>query len=141
MIVKNVRQHFEKEREKGGPIKMLCVVERTAIATGLAVRTVFNIHKEFTSCNEHLPTPIKKYASSRVRINPDSFDSAVIRRVVHGFYLRMEYYLSKVLGKVKEACSFAGGKFCLWRNLRGKVFAYIKRDSKRFIYEQEHVIG
>ena len=41
-----MRQHFEKEWEKGVPIKMLCVVERTAIATGLAVRTVFNIHKE-----------------------------------------------------------------------------------------------
>ena len=64
---------------------------------------------------------------------PDSFDKVVIRRVVHGFYLRKEYpTLSKVLGKVKEACSFPGGKFCLWRNLREKGFAYIKRDRKRF---------
>ena len=38
-----MRQRFEKELEKGGPIKMICVVERTAIATRLAVRTVFNI--------------------------------------------------------------------------------------------------
>ena len=46
----------------------------------------------------------------------------VIRRVVHGFYLRKEYpTLSKVLGKVKEACSFPGGKFCLWRILRRRV--------------------
>ena len=104
MIVEKVRQHFE-EREKGRPSKMLCVVERTAIATGLAVRTVFNIHKEFTSCDGHLSTPIKKYASSRVRINPDSFDRVVIRRVVRKFYLRKEYpTLSNVLGKVKEAC-------------------------------------
>ena len=57
-----MRQRVEKEREKGVPIKMICVVERTAIATGLAVRTVFNI---------------KKYASSRVRINPDTFDRVV----------------------------------------------------------------
>ena len=142
MIVEKVRQHFEKEREQGGPIKMSCVVERTAVATGLAVRTVFSIHKEFISCDEHFLTPVKRYASSRVRINPDSFDRAVIRRVVHGFYLRKEYpTLSKVLGKVKEACSFPGGKFCLWRVLWEMGFAYIKRDSKRFIYEQEHVIG
>ena len=68
---------------------------------------------------------------------PDSFDKVVIRRVVHGFYLRKEYpTLSKVLGKVKEACSFPDGKFCLWRILREKVFAYIKRDRKRFIYKQ-----
>ena len=66
MIVEKVRQHFEKEREKGGPIiKVSPVVERTAIATELAVRTVFNIHKEFTSCDEHFLTPIKRYASSR----------------------------------------------------------------------------
>ena len=127
-----MRHRFEKEQENGGPIKMICVVERTAMAiikiavqtaTGLAVRTVFNI---------------KKYASSGVRINPDSFDRVVIRRVVHGFYLRKEYpTLSKVL--VKEACSFPGGKFCLWRILQEKGFAYIKRDCKRFIYKQEDV--
>ena len=71
---------------------------------------------------------------------PDSFDKVVIRRVVHGFYLRKEYpTLSKVLGKVKEACSFPGGKFCLWRILREKGFAYIKRDRKRFINKQDHV--
>ena len=105
-----MRQRFEKEREKGGPIKMICVVERTAIPP--------------------------ESGSTR----PDSFDKVVIRRVVHGFYLRKEYpTLSKVLGKVKEACSFPGGKFCLWRILREKVFAYIKRDRKRFIYKQEHV--
>ena len=79
MIVEKVTQHFEKRREKGGPIKTFCVVERTAIATGLAVKTVFNIQKEYTSCDEHLSTPIKKYASSRVRINPDLFDRVVIR--------------------------------------------------------------
>ena len=71
---------------------------------------------------------------------PDSFDKVVIRRVVHGFYLRKEYPThSKVLGMVKEACSFPGGKFCLWRILRKKGFAYIKRDRKRFIYKREHV--
>ena len=65
------------------------------------------------------------------------FDRVVIHRVVHGFYLGKEYpTLSKVLGKVKEACSFPGGKFCLWRILRES-----KQDSKRFIYKQRHVIG
>ena len=89
---------------------MICVVERTAIPP--------------------------ESGSTR----PDSFDKVVIRRVVHGLYLRKEYpTLSKVSGKVKEACSFPGGKFCLWRILREKGFSYIKRDRKRFIYKQEHV--
>ena len=65
---------------------MFCVVERTAIATRLAVRTVFNIHKEF---------------------NPDLFDRAVI--LSSGSLV----LFTKVLGKVMEACSFPGGKFCL----------------------------
>ena len=53
----------------------------------------------------------------------------------------VSYTLSKVLGKVKEACSSVpGGKFCVWSILREKGFAYIKRDSKRIICGQEHVI-
>ena len=112
-----MRQRFEKEHS---PIKMICVVKRTAIATGLTVGTAFNI---------------KKYASSRVRINPDSFDRVVIRRVVRGFYLRKEYpTLSKVLGKVKEACSFvvssAYGVFFgrrVLRTLNETVTVYLQR--------------
>ena len=50
-----------------------------------------------------LLTPLKRYSTSRVRINPDSFDREVICRVVHGFYEWNEYpTLCAVLEKVKE---------------------------------------
>ena len=49
--------------------------------------------------------------------------------MVHGFYLRKEYptsNLSKVLGKVREACSFLGGKSAYGTGiLREMSFAYI----------------
>ena len=119
MIVEKMRQHFEKEREKGGPITMFFVVERTAIATGLAVRTM-SIHKEFTSCDDHLLTPIKKYM-----LSPESGSTltrliarAVIRRVVHWFYLRKEcptppeyWGRSRKLVPFQMASSAYGGVF------------------------------
>ena len=39
-IVENVRQFFEKERRTGKLIKRMQVVERTAEATGISVRSV-----------------------------------------------------------------------------------------------------
>ena len=126
MIVEKVRQHIEKEREKGGPFKMFRVVERTAIATGLAVRTVFNI---------------KKYAYSRVRINLDSFDRVVIRRVVHGFYLRKEFLPSpKYWGRSRKLVHFQVVSSTFMAYSSGEGFCvHIKRNSERFIYKQEHV--
>ena len=113
---------------------MSCVVERTVIATGLAVRAVFNIHKEFTSCGEHFLTPIKSQGSTLTRLIGRLFIEWFMGFIYERSIL---YTLSKILGKVKVP----GGKFCLWRILREMGFAYIKRDSKWFIYEQEHVIG
>ena len=58
-IVENVRQFFEKERRTGKSIKRMQVVERTAEATGISVRSVRNIHSEFIDCEEKLFTPVK----------------------------------------------------------------------------------
>ena len=85
-IVENVRQLFEKERKTGKLIKRMQVVERTAEATGISVRSVWNIHSEFIDCEGKLFTPVKRYAMSRVRVNPNSFDREVILRAVHAFY-------------------------------------------------------
>jgi hypothetical protein len=124
-IVESVRQFFEKERSVGMSLKRSCVVERTATATGVSVRSVRNIHKEFASQDGALLTPLKRYSSSRVRINPDEFDREVIRHVVHSFYARKEYpTLAMVLSKVKEECTFPGGRYCLWRVLHEMGFSY-----------------
>ena len=65
---------FEKERSVGMSLKRSCVVERTASATGVSIRSVRNVHKEFIAQDGTLLTPLKRYASSRVRVNPDEFD-------------------------------------------------------------------
>ena len=43
-IVKNVRQLFEKERSVGMSLKRSCVIQRTAAATAVSIRTVNYIH-------------------------------------------------------------------------------------------------
>ena len=86
-------------------------------------------------------TPVRRYTASRIRVNPDSFDQGVIRRIVHSFYERKEYpTVSGVLEKVKEQCGFPGGRFCMWRVLRELGFSYKKRDGKQYIYEQRNTI-
>ena len=135
-IVENVRQFFEKERSVGMSLKRSCVVERTASATGISIRSVRNVHKEFIAQDGTLLTPLKRYASSRVHVNPDEFDRETIRRVVHDFYTNKEYpTLSAVLEKVKEQCVFPAGRYCLWRVLHDMGFTYKKKDGKQFIYE------
>lgn len=131
---------MRKSTSAGKSIKKSCVIERTATATGVSVRSVCNIHKEFTSQDSTILTPIKRYSASRVRVNPDEFDREVIRRVVHSFYMRKEYpTLAAMLEKVKK-CAFSGGRYCLWWVLRGMGFHYKKKDSKQFIYERHDIL-
>ena len=133
-IVENVRQFFEKERSVDMCLKRSCVVERTAAATGISVRSVRNIHNEFLSQDGKLLTPRKRYSTSRIRINPDGFDREIIRRA---FYARKEYpTLSAVLEKVKEECSFPGGRYCLWRVLNEMGFNYKKKTASN-LYMRE----
>ena len=140
-IIESVRQFFEKEKSGGKSMLKSRVVDRTAAATGVSMKTVYNIHQEFMAHDGELLTPVKRYSTSRIRINPDSFDRKVIRRAVHGFYERKEYpTLSKVLEKVKEECSFPGGRYCLWRLLHEMGFTHKKRDNKHFVYERRDIL-
>ena len=126
---------------EGMCLKRSCVAERTAAATGVSTRIVHNIRKELVSHDGELLTLLKRYSTSRVRINPDSFDREAIRRVVHGFYERKEYpTLCALLEKVKEECSFLGGRYCLWRILRQMGFNYKKRDNQQFVYERRDIL-
>ena len=132
---------FKKERSVGMCLKRSQVVERTAAATGVSVRSVRNIHKEFQLQDGTLLAPVKRYAASRVHVNPDAFDEEVIRRVVLTFYARKEYTtLSTVLEKLKEECSFPGGRYCLWRVLCDMGFSYKTKDGKQFVYERADIL-
>ena len=41
-----------------------------------------------------------------------------------------EYTIAAVLEKAREECGFPGGRFCLWRVLKGMGIIYKKRDNK-----------
>ena len=133
-IVENVWAFFPTINRKA-------VVKRTAEATGLSERTIRDIHKEHVARDGQLLTPVKRYTTSQIRINPDTFDREAIRRLVHAFYIRREYpTIAAVLEKAKEECGFPGGRFCLWRVLKEMGFTYKKRDNKKYIYEQTHIL-
>ena len=69
-IVENVRAFFEKEKACKSTINRKAVVKRTAEATGLSERTNRDIHKEHVARDGQLLTPVKRYTTSRIRINP-----------------------------------------------------------------------
>ena len=135
-VIERVRRFFELEKERGYYIKRSLPAERTSEATGISRRTIDKIHREYLACDGQILTPMKRYAASRIRINPDSFDKAIIRRLVHQLYEAKVYpTLTNVLAKAKEEINFPGGRFCMWRVLRDLGFTYKKRDTRIFIYE------
>ena len=137
-IIERVRQYFEREKQKGTHMNVL---QRTSTATGVSLTTIKRIYSEQRIHDGQFLTPLRRYTASRIRVNPDSFDQGVIRRVVHSFYERKEYpTASGVLQQVKEQCGFPGGRFCMWRVLRELGFSYKKWDSKQYIYEQRHIL-
>ena len=116
-------------------------MKRTAEATGVSERSIRDIHKQCITQESQLLTPVKRYSISRIRINPDTFDREAIRRLVHDFYTRKEYpTISAVLDKAQQLCGFPGGRYCMWRVLQEMGFTYKKRDTKKYIYEQQNII-
>ena len=61
------------------------VKERWSLATGFSRKTLYSIHKEFKKSGEKInPSPSKRtrYSKSRLVVNLDDFDLALIRRTV-----------------------------------------------------------
>ena len=58
-VSENVRQFFEKEKRKGSSIKRKRIVEHTAEATGVLIRSVRNIDNEYISQEGKLLTLVK----------------------------------------------------------------------------------
>ena len=138
-IIEDVRKFFERENSKSS--KDIAVIRKTAKATGLSVSTIKRIHSEFLMQDHHFLTPVKRYNVSRIRINVDSFDKLVFRRIINDYYEKKEYpSLDKILVKAKQQLGFPKGKFCLWRILRDMGYSYKKRDDKQFLYEQRNIL-
>ena len=89
-IVENVQPFFEKEKTFKSNINRMAVMKRMAEATGLSERTIRDIHKEHVARDGQLRTPVKRYTTFRIQINPDTFEREAIRRLMHAFYIRKE---------------------------------------------------
>ena len=139
-VLQNMKNFFDVEKTEKRAILRNRVHDRMAQASGLSTRTIFNVLRSVTPDNTFL-TPTKRYERTRIRVNPDSFDKAALRQIVHSFYNRREYpTLTGVWREAKEKGVFSAGRFCLWRCLKEMGFVYKKRDTKRYIYEQKNII-
>ncbi len=115
------------------------IIPRTAEATGLSEMSVKRIHKEYLAQDCKFLTPVKWYCNSisRIRVYPDSFDRAAVKRIVHGLYYRREYTTISgvtVLEKANHELAFRCGRFCMWRLLNevGFLLQTKRQSSLRF---------
>ena len=140
-IVESVRTFFNNEKMQQRSTLRNRVIERTAKACGVAVRTVYSVQSEFRSSAGILSTPEQRYTKSRVQIKLDDFNVEAICRTVHEFYTRKEYpTLESLLATVKSRGVFSGGRTTLRLVLREMGFRYKRHENKRYIYEQPQVI-
>ena len=86
-VLQNMKNFFDVEKNEKQAILRNRVHDRMAQASGLSTRTIFNILRSVTPDNSFL-TPTKRYERTRIRVNPDSFDKAALRQIVHSFYNR-----------------------------------------------------
>ncbi|XP_065831984.1 uncharacterized protein [Oscarella lobularis] len=76
-----------------------------------------------------------------MRINPDDFDRAAIRRTVHEFYERKAYpTLTTLLASVRQKGVFEGGRTALAMLLKNIGFRHCKRNDKVYFYERPEII-
>ena len=60
--------------------------------------SIKRIHEECQQEQGILPSPLKRYSKSRVRMDADSFDREALRRKIHSLYEKRENLtLSKIL--------------------------------------------
>lgn len=144
-LVIKLQDYFERENQNGGPlIPVAQVQERVAQALGISKRTVTNINKQkFGSSGSEdnvLQTPKKKRRTKPIT-NIDNFDADAIRNHVYGYYLRNEYLNRiKLLGSLKEAGLFNGGKTALSKILNHIGFEYKKIDKRKVLLERYDII-
>ena len=80
-------------------------------------------------------SPPKRYRRERKRIDPDHFDTEVLRRTVHEFYRKNKYpTLDMLLVAVRENGILSGECTTLWKILRQMGFKHKKVNDKRYIY-------
>ena len=134
-LIARFRLWLEKERDTPpkNRIGVHQVEKRLKAATGLSARSLRRFHRESKEKGEVDISPKKRnrYSKTRMRINPDDFDRAAIRRTVHEFYERKAYpTLTTLLASVRQKGVFEGGRTALAMLLKNIGFRHCKRNDK-----------
>ena len=136
-IIYNVYQYFQKETTKNNFRGALKLTSRTAEATGYNELTVRRIVAKKTKPDGAAFTSLPKcYRREKKIIDPDDFDTEVVRRTLHEKYPTLD----TLLVAVREKGIFTGERTTLWKILCKMGFKHKKVNDKRYIYEQARII-
>jgi len=127
-IVYNVYKFMKTESEVGITIPLSKVQKRVAEATCVSRRTLCRVLKE----GENVETDVTMAFSTTCKLRPivctkcilDNFDEAVLRRIVHNFYLteKLRPTLKAIHSKMCESTSYREGVSSLRLVLRKMGF-------------------
>ncbi|KAK4320060.1 hypothetical protein Pmani_009049 [Petrolisthes manimaculis] len=140
-IIWNVYRYFSAQ---WGGDSSAEVLEKTAKATNVSVKTVRRVQRQASECDPNpITSPVYHPKKLRVRIKLDDFDKECIRKEVLSFYERGEIpTVDALLERVREEpVKFEGGKTTLWKVIREIGFKYAKvRSGRAILMEREDIV-
>ncbi|KAK4307375.1 hypothetical protein Pmani_020894 [Petrolisthes manimaculis] len=140
-IIWNVYRYFSAQ---WGGDSSAEVLEKTAKATHVSVKTVRRVQRQASECDPNpITSPVYHPKKLRVRIKLDDFDKECIRKEVLSFYERGEIpTVDALLERVREEpVKFEGGKTTLWKVIREIGFKYAKlRSGRAILMEREDIV-
>jgi len=114
-IVCNVYKFMKSESEVGITIPLTKVQKRVTEATCVSRRTLCRVLKEGENVETGVPMAFSTLRKLRPKVCTkrvlDNFDEAVLRRIVHNFYLteKQRPTLKAVHSKMYESTGYGGG--------------------------------
>lgn len=148
-IVSNVYAFMKKESDIDKikiPLKL--ARERTAVATGVSVRTVSRINAELSklSVNEeeanYFSTPKKTRNRKKPVTGIDSFDESVVRRTVYDFYITEKRLptIKLLQEKLKEKIDYKGSRESVRMILKNLGFRWKRvQNNRRILIENSDI--
>lgn len=136
-MVYDVLKFMKKEAQDGLQCDLKAVTKRTALATGVAERTVRRIaslaNDPSSSMLAVFRTPGKKRSGIKRVTGIDSFDQGVIKRCIHNFHVTEKELptIGQLLKKLKADINFEGSATSLTRILTELGFKWKKTETDR----------
>jgi transposase len=138
VLVKRLRDYFEKEKQNGGPLlPVRQVTERVSKALGVGKRFISQVSKEEVSV-----TPGKKRCRRRPVSELDDFSKCAVRNVIYELYrTKVLPTRKRILGVLKEREIFVGGHTSLSKVLHELGFKWKNVNNRKFLMERSDIVG